>query len=167
MIALYKGKSIWPSRIIEFINWSDYSHASFVHAVTGVCVEAWPGGVQASPNFGTIHTKGTSVDFFRVIGATTEQESEAYCYMLDQVGKKYDYMGVLHFITRKEGNNQKRWFCSELVFKAYQKAGINLLERIHPDKVYPGMLAYSPRLEYVCTKKTKGANLPSGGDYHG
>ena len=146
MIALYRGKSLFPSRLIEFINWSPYSHASFIHEFKGSCVEAWTkGGVTTSPNFGVLHTPGTVVDLFRVRDVTLAQEAQAYNFCVSQIGKKYDYWGIVHFITRHSGDDESRWFCSELVFEAYRLAGVDLLLRIEAHQVYPGMLAISPR----------------------
>jgi len=156
MIALYKGVSVWPSRCIQFLNWSEYSHAAFICRKTGECIEAWsPGGVRRTEGFGEQHQKGTRVDFFEVIGITQAQEDAAKAFMLTQLGKPYDWRGVVHFITRpteEDTHYQKEWFCSELVFEAYLRSWVNIFERIPAYKVYPGMLAISPKLRFCYSR---------------
>ena len=161
MIALYKGRSL-ISRIIRCCNWSEYSHAAWVDTVNNYVIEAWGGRVRKAASLHTHHTPGTTVDVFSVV--VTEQQREAIAqFMLLQVGKRYDYRGIVHFITRRAESaaGQDRWFCSELVLAAYRAAGIDLLARIPAYKVYPGMLAYSPLLDPVATITTRRDPLSS------
>jgi hypothetical protein len=155
MIALYKGRSL-ISRIIRCVNWSDYSHAAWVDTVNNYVIEAWSGGVRKADSLHTNHTPGTIVDVFDVDVTVAQREAIAQ-FMLLQVGKRYDYRGIVHFITRRSESaaGQDRWFCSELVLAAYRAAGIDLLSRIPAYKVFPGMLAYSPLLDPVGTITTR------------
>lgn len=161
MIALYHGKSM-VSRAIRLLNWSDYSHAAWVDPVTGHVWESWGKGVTCSQDLGSAHLAGTKVDLFHV-SATREQRLRILDFMTAQIGKKYDYRGVFHFITRRpaQARDQDRWFCSELVFEAFRAAGIHLLCRIPAWKVYPGLLAYSPLLAHARTVHTSDP-LPGG-----
>jgi hypothetical protein len=155
MIALYKGRSL-ISRIIRCVNWSDYSHAAWVDTVNNYVIEAWSGGVRKADSLHTNHTPGTIVDVFDVDVTVAQREAIAQ-FMVLQVGKRYDYRGIVHFITRRSESaaGQDRWFCSELVLAAYRAAGIDLLSRIPAYKVFPGMLAYSPLLKPVATITTR------------
>ena len=146
MIALYKGTSP-TSRVIEFVNWSPFSHAAWGDETDGLVVEAWEGRVRRATGFLDNHRDATPVVFFRVPMANV-QRMQVRKFMLAQVGKPYDFPGILHFATRlsEHGEAQDRWFCSELVFAAHAAAGVNLLARIDAWKVYPGMISYSPIL---------------------
>lgn len=44
-------------------------------------------------------------------------------FMLDQVGKPYDFSAVLSFVARRNWHSPDRWFCSELVAAALMKCG--------------------------------------------
>lgn len=152
MIALYRGVSP-VSRVIRFMTWSDYSHASWVSPDGGYEVESWIYGVQLEPGLGSNHTPGTVVDLFRVRDLTIEQEYLVEGFLREQVDKKYDWAGLFNFITRKpqSPDEQDKWFCSELIFAAHASAGIRLLRDIPYWKVSPGLLALSPLLEFVET----------------
>jgi uncharacterized protein YycO len=85
------------------------------------------------------------VDVFEV-NTTSEQDEIIKDFLTRQIGKKYDYLALIGFVlhTTKESRKQlSRWICSELVFAAFQKANINLLDRIDAWKVSPTILSYS------------------------
>jgi uncharacterized protein YycO len=149
MIAIYRGKSA-VSRIIRAFNWSPYSHVAWVDDDDFSVIEAWHrGGVThvASPNVN--HTPGTMVDIFYVTSEQAFQTEIIRQFLKDQVGKKYDFAGILGFIFRATRLQRKqKWFCSELVAEAYATAGLPLL-RIPSYKIYPGMLAASPMLRHT------------------
>lgn len=149
MIAAYKGTSIWPSRIIRFINWSEYSHVAWVTQV-GTVIEAWPGGVREVPSISAQHTPGTVVDMFSAPSISVEQDEKIESFLRNQLTKAYDWHSVFHFITRRSetATSQEKWFCSELIFKACTQAGVELLSRVPAYKVHPGMLLMSPLLRF-------------------
>jgi uncharacterized protein YycO len=148
MIAAFKGKSI-ISRIIKVFNWSEYSHIAWIDEdFSGV--EAWHrGGVSNFATPSQNHTPGTPVDLFTVPGETPQQTEMIRAFLLAQVGKKYDYAGVIGFLLRSHRLQRKnKWFCSELVAEAYAQAGLPLLN-MPSYMIYPGMLAASPRLKHT------------------
>lgn len=157
MIAFYRGKSL-ISRIIRFINWSNYSHVAYL-APDGTCYEAWRGsvqkwsGVEANASLFTAHTPGTVIDLYDLVTPLTEsQTAKIVAWMESQKGKKYDYWSIVHFITRRPEwtSSQDKWFCSELVAAAFQKVGRPLLNT-DAWKIYPGMLAYSTELVKIAS----------------
>lgn len=140
-VLLFRGRGLISS-LIRWQTRSQYSHAAFLLADGETIVEAWQGdGVRKKKV-----TDWSNIDVFHVLGATEAQMNYAANFALAQVGKKYDYRQVFRFLTRIGGKNNGKWFCSELVFAALQHAGINLLERIEPWAVSPGLLALSPDL---------------------
>lgn len=150
MIVGMKGVSV-GSRLIRWFNWGDYNHVAWEDNDTGECIESWRKGVTLSDSIHVNHTPGTVFDRFR-LDTTPAQEMAVRTWLLTQVGKGYDWGGILHFITRPiaDHDNKARWFCSELIFAAYQiAAGINILERIVANRVYPSILIASPLLKPV------------------
>lgn len=147
LLAFYRGISL-GSRIIRWVNWSDYSHVAWQDGHSGEVIEAWTSGVRRVASLHDQHTPGTVVDLFEVTGLTPEDASRIWAFLNEAVGKRYDFLGCLHFATRRPEYawQQNRWFCSELVFAACRAAGVNLLCRVPAWKVYPGMLATSPLL---------------------
>jgi len=156
MIALYKGKSI-VSRLIRWRTWSEYSHAAWV-CEDGTILDAWQkGGVRHVANISVGHKPGTPVEFFTLY-LTPMQRGMIECFLKRQVGKKYDWHGVLKFISRRKttADQQKKWFCSELISAAFNHARRPLLVRIRDEQVSPGLLAISPLLKRKSIVYTRG-----------
>ena len=149
MIILYKGISL-KSRIIRFVNWSCYSHAAWEDDDTEECYEAWKNGVRCVSSIHDDHTPGTPYDRF-LVAMTDAQRGAVRRFLTSTLGAAYDHLSVFHFITRRPEDplSQVKWFCSELVMASFLHARIELLSRIPPYKVYPGMLSYSPKLDHV------------------
>jgi len=153
MIALYKGTSSM-SRLIRWATWSQYSHAAWINDQSGQCIQAWRAGVVSSRSFSEGHKPGTAVDFFSVRGEGSDESSAIESVLNLELGKSYDVAGILGFVIRRDRQNQDRWFCSELVFHAYECVGLHLLSRVPPCKVFPGMLAISPLLKHEYSMTT-------------
>ena len=149
MIALYKGTSIL-SRLIRWRTWSEYSHAAWVFP-DGSVIEAWKGGVTHAPSILAGHAPDTEVHLF-TLDLTTEQRWAIQDFLIAQIGKPYDYAGILGFLTASKTENPGRWFCSELIFAACKSARIELLRRVPAWKVPPGLLAYAPALTSVASR---------------
>jgi len=146
IIAAYRGKS-WISKAICWQTRGVYSHVA-ISTRKGI-VEAWhsPAKVRVINSWSEGHEPGTEVDLF-IVYCTAYQEKIITDFLLDQVGKKYDFVGVMRFMSRRNKDNPDKWFCSELVFAAFAAAGINLLERIKAYQVAPVTLVTSPELRF-------------------
>jgi len=151
MIALYKGTSAL-SRLIRWRTWSDYSHAAWVFPDQSV-IEAWKGGVTHAPSILAGHAPDTEVHLF-TLDLTIEQRWAIQDFLIAQIGKPYDYGGILGFLTASKTEHPNRWFCSELLFSALKQAKVCLLARIPAWKVSPGLLALSPLLTPKSTHTT-------------
>ncbi len=157
MIALYRGLG-GLSRSIRWFTWGPYSHASWVRR-DGANIEAWyNGGVRVMESVSHGHKPGIEVDIFEVEGLTPVQRIRIGKFLLSQVGKGYDFRGVLKFVSRlppkKDLDQVRSWFCSVLVFAAVAQVRPPLLERVPAHKVHPNLLSYSPDLELVRTEIT-------------
>jgi uncharacterized protein YycO len=145
MIALYHGHGLM-SRLIRWRTWSKVSHAAWLLA-DGSVIEAWTsGGVRHVASLSTRHHPGTTVRIYRVPGLHSETVEKL---LTSQLGKKYDWLGILGFVFRRRTQNQDRFFCSELIYWACRMAGLELLREVEPWQVSPGELATSPFLEFV------------------
>lgn len=168
-IALYRGKSLFPSRVIEWLTWSPFSHAAWVfdaqaEAVAigmvkggadlkklhyfslGSCVEAWSGGVKNSTSVSALHTRGTPVEFLRFDPPLTKAQDQALItYFGQDIGLPYNYLGVLAFLTHVQ-NHGKSVFCSQYVASRASAVGRPLLARCDSRRVDPGMIDWSTEL---------------------
>ena len=168
MIAQYYGTS-WASRTIQAYQavklWMPDSptHTAFIDDERPQVIEAWQAngpsgksGVQVVPSLDTLHTPGTRVELYRVIGQTPDILNRVRDGMLSQVGKPYDWPGILggFGFHREQSDPDKAWFCSELVAYWHAQANLPLLQHIPAYKVPPALLHLSPLLRlagvWVC-----------------
>lgn len=72
-------------------------------------------------------------------------------FLRAQCGKRYDYLGVIRFVSRRPmpaSSFDRRWFCSELIADAFAQVGLPLLNA--PGwKISPETLSYSPKLKAI------------------
>jgi hypothetical protein len=173
-IALFKGRSL-VSYAIRWITRSQYSHAAFVFDAEaakdaidlvrdgvqfdklvwiseGSVVEAWEGGVRSAPSISYLHSKMTAVDLFTFVKPIDgEKQKRLLRILAKQIGDPYSYWNVLKFLSRRPGNIDGSWFCSELVFQDCRDIGSQLLERIEAWAVPPHWLQMSPLLKFEKT----------------
>jgi hypothetical protein len=150
LIALHKGKG-FIAKAIQWQTRSPYSHASVVFPSaapdgTTFAIEAREFRGVRKIEFG-LEAEHEEIDLFRV-EIKWAQYNSARQFLFEQLGKPYDYTMVARFISRRQlaRETSGKWFCSELVYYAFMQAGINLLDRIEPWAVSPGLLALSPLL---------------------
>lgn len=142
-IALYLG-SDFVDKTILFFSRGGYTHAAIIMPDDTV-IEAYPfRGIRKRKN---LHDQmgDAQVEIYEV-ATTPEQDAIIVKFLHDQIGKGYDYWNIFGFVfhTTHEGRiSTGKWFCSELVFAAFKKAGINLLERVEAWKVSPTILSFN------------------------
>ncbi len=152
-LAFYQGISL-ISKLIRWQTRGLYSHVAFLFD-DGTVIEAWEeGGVLHNATLSMRHTPGTVVDIFE-FSTTIEQETAITKFLRAQLGKKYDYLAVARFISRRNVQfDESKWFCSELAYCGAKVAGIELLKRTEGWKISPDALSHSPLLELVKTVRT-------------
>jgi uncharacterized protein YycO len=144
-ILLFRGRGLL-SAAIRWQTRSRYSHAAILLHDEQTIIEAWPGaGVRAKSFNGWDDWDG--IDYFSVDADFNSYRLENFLHA--QLGKRYDYLGVLRFLSRDSDEDQKnkRWFCSELVFAAFAHAGVDLFRDTRAWEVSPGMLSKSQLLK--------------------
>ncbi|MBL4781776.1 MAG: hypothetical protein JKX92_05995 [Porticoccaceae bacterium] len=142
-IAQYKGKSL-TSRLIKFITRGQYSHTSIILG-SGRIVEAWQGSnsVRVIRTLSDGHKPGTPVDIYSV-RMSSEQERLFTEYVEAQIGKKYDYWGIVGFLLRRDLQRSENSFCSEIFAAGCEFAKVGLLNNLLPSQTSPSMITRSP-----------------------
>ena len=149
-IALFKSRSK-IGKVIRYYTRSPYSHCAMVFD-DGSIIEAREfKGVRRVKSLLEDMDEGQEVDLFD-FEATPEQQAIIKDFLEKQIGKDYDYwMVVVGFVLKTTRENRKhsgKWFCSELLFAACEKANFLLLKNIEPWKVAPAMISWSPLLTF-------------------
>lgn len=155
-IALFRETN-FLGKLVTFFTRGDYSHCSLI-LDDGTVIEAKPfRRVRILKEVTEGAPKGCYIDLFD-IDLTPQQKYDIEQFMRWQIGKKYDYWSVLAFVfltSKPRKRDSNRWFCSEIIFAAFQYAGVNLLERVAAWKVAPVTLAYSTHIRLggkVCVR---------------
>ena len=137
-IGLCHGKG-FVSALIRWQTRGDFSHALILYEDGQTIIESWQGAGVREKKLGD----ETGITWFDVT-ATPEQWAQAVAFAKLQLGHKYDWFGVVGFISRGRMPDNEAWFCSELVFASLEAAGVKLFERIEAWAVSPSLLAISP-----------------------
>lgn len=96
------------------------SHAEFVDVDAGTTL--------GSRSIGGVKIRPCSADnYSKVEQFTANRMEEAYHWALTQVGKPYDFSAVTGIVLNRNWHNEDKWFCSELVAVAFEKAGAPIL----------------------------------------
>lgn len=152
MIALrFSGGMGLTGRVVQAATWSWASHVDF-ELEDGRLLGAVPGrGVCVrDPR----HDAPSRVERYQVklpwglYGSPLD-------WALNQVGKPYDWAGVLGYALRRRWQDKDAWFCSELVAFAFRGAGYPLLRANDAWRITPPRdLLLSPYLvpleKYEC-----------------
>lgn len=163
-IAAYRGKSLL-SRLIEWRTWGDVSHVALADLDRDMIVEAWQPEVRMVRSLSEGHTAGTVVELYAIPSATDAQLETMFDLAATQVGKPYDYRGVLNFMSRRSRDEEpdtvdgygriQAWFCSRLVVAYARVAGLQLFAPWVPTwKIDPEMTTMSPLLALMGTTVT-------------
>lgn len=116
---------------------SEYSHVDFV-LPDGLFLGALP-----MPGV-CIHKHEQPKEAFFGLELTEEQITQVLAFAKSQVGKLYDYSGIIGFAAHRDWQEDDRWFCSELVAASIQK-----IVPIFDEAAYfisPGDIATHPKL---------------------
>ena len=161
-LAFYRGIS-FVSKLIQWQSRGPYSHVGVLHD-DGSIMEAWEnGGVLHNASISTKHDPNTPVDIYSLPLMSAAQEERFRGFLLRQLGKKYDYKGVLRFLPASRlihgedssmSVDREKWFCSELVYASSVFSGVPLLCRAETNRVHPTMLSYSPLINFIETVYT-------------
>jgi uncharacterized protein YycO len=134
------GKSI-ISKIIKKWTHSYWSHCMVMIGEDTFVEATWP-----RVRIGRIsELKDTEYRIMvHVVPLSKIEATNLTAFLLDQVGKKYDWRGLISFIIGSNVQNKSWFFCSELVKEACEKANRPLLRRksswTTPDDVWSSLM---------------------------
>jgi uncharacterized protein YycO len=157
-LLAFRGKSA-VSATIRALTGSVYSHVGLVYMIEGrrYCLEAVAKGVSLGLMSEVAKRYAGGIDYFE-IGLAAAVRHKATLFALEQLGKPFDFRGLLRFFTllalriRARARLDRRWFCAELVAEAYRRQGFELV-RSPSCYASPCDLAGSPHVRFVHTVK--------------
>ena len=118
----YKGPGRIFDKLIRMWTGGIYSHVELVLSGLAYSADAWEGRVRSRGVGGFNRDNWDVVDVEFV---------KSYSWLGQQLGKGYDYLGILGFFLFK-WQDPTRWYCSEICAVA---VGVKA-ERISPQQLY-------------------------------
>lgn len=159
ILMIKAGGSRWNKligKVISLFTKSDYVHCAMYIGNKEIIEAGWK-GVKILP----CNTYGGENIVLRHVHANVYNKrlNEAVSWAKKQVGKKYDYLGLLGIamaiINKGRTNpfdNKNRYWCSELVSDAYLNARLHISADSKTFKVSPGDLSRMPQFYEVKSK---------------
>jgi len=136
--VMFARQNHLASRLVQWFTRGKPDHVAV--GVGEVVYEAAPGhGVRS------VGVKSWMEQYPGAVIYTVEAGAEVVRFLREQIGKPYDWRGLIGFLARTRTERGKAWFCSELVVAAFHAGRIDLL-RGDPDKISPAVLEMSPLL---------------------
>lgn len=145
----------FPSRLIRFFLKSDYTHVTIAMDDTHICE------VDIFTKMKVMKNPYSEFDLYRLKRNLTEKEKEELTNFLIEKcksSKGYDWwrlvsIGIkMYFRWNLIIHEQDRYICSEIIDKAYQYIGIDLVKERVTGDVTPLHLMDSPQINLVHTK---------------
>lgn len=138
------------SRLIRWVTRKDVTHVAILVG-DHLIMETSLFGVRLRP----LRDREYSYCILRCPTLTEEQQIDITDFVMQSVGKGYDFklligIGInLVFGKQLSWNNKDRYICIELILKAYESVGIDLLPNINTDIMTPEDLLTSEFLEII------------------
>lgn len=142
---IFSTNNIIGSVLIRIGTWSRYSHCDFITE---------KGTVIGATAFGGVH----EYDLAERIADSThyaiyevDAERDAVeAAIRPQLGKAYDWLGCMGIAMHRDWRSDDKWFCSELIAYAFEKAGTPLVNpELYLNRVTPEALLRSPMLKLI------------------
>ena len=103
------------SKAIQWYTHSEYSHIRIATSDTKFTEATWPrvrkGNISELKKGYTVKTP--------IAPLTIEEQTKLRLFLELQIGKKYDWRGLISFIIRKNVQNKNWYYCNELAEEAY------------------------------------------------
>ncbi len=157
-LLAFRGRSP-VSAMIRAMTGSVYSHVGLVYPIEDrrYCLEAVGKGVSLGLMSEVSKRYAGGIDYFEIDAADAVRH-KATLFALEQLGKSFDFLGLLRFFLflglriRARARIDRRWFCAELVAEAYRRQGFELA-RSPSCYAAPRDLALSPHARRLYTVK--------------
>lgn len=133
----------FEASFIRWWTWGEWSHVDYILPSGSLLGARLSGGVQIRPNNYCTPTREMIAEF-KMPASAVQAWHDA---LISQIGKPYDWLALVGMGVRRDWRNPDRWFCSELIQWASEKAGYPLLN-VGPEiyRVSPRDLALAVRL---------------------
>ena len=105
---------------IRFFTWSEWNHVAI--EIDDIVYDATLDGGVTSNTISHFKNRWGRTEVFEIDLPDVDQTRD---FLLQQIGKSYDISAIFGFMFRRDWDSQDRWFCSELVFIALSKGGVN------------------------------------------
>lgn len=111
--AFYKGRKRLFNRITAWWLRGDYSHVELIMGTdaNGLAICASSSMMDGGVRIKHMRLDPAHWDIVPVDAST----GQAWSWLLDHEGERYDYLGLIGFIVRAIGHDKSRWVCSEAV----------------------------------------------------
>lgn len=124
------------SWVIRAGSWSQWSHVAIIDGDDVIEAVALDGVVRTP-----LATRKTQDKRWEVVRLRCENPAAVIAAASAQIGKPYDYTGVLGVGLHRDWQQRGSWFCSELVAYAFQMGGsslfrANAFRRITPQNIW-------------------------------
>ena len=152
----------------KIIQW--YTKSQYFHVILGINGQY----ISSEPSNGVICKPIEELenvldyDFYRIrlsVAPLTKQQLAVFKrFIREQIGKEYDWLGIIGRVFTILRDNSNKWFCSEIVAKLLQLLYVEELLCYEPSEITPGKLyqLLSHKLEKI-TITTIGQFCHKGG----
>ena len=128
------------SMFLRSAMWSDWSHVALVNSSDDAIESRAFAGVKM-----TTLREATAVAAKWTVRAVVCDESSAWSFAVQQLGKPYDWGAVFGIGLHRDWNADDKWFCSELVAASLMAGGTMIVNK-PTGRVTPQDLFESPLL---------------------
>lgn len=140
LIRAYPGRGL----LCWFVRWqtrSPYAHVALQFGDIFYESHPWRGGfICCEMTAADYAADAFGIEVPKHVYASMERWAESH------VGDKYDWVAIFRFISRRRWQSNRRWICSEWIFRDFLDHGIRLLAETEDWEVSPGLLVRSPLL---------------------
>jgi uncharacterized protein YycO len=136
MRVIFSRRNSIGTPFIRFVTWSAWSHCALIDEDTQTVIQAIAfEGVVEEPLAGAIKIATK----YEIVDISVPDPAAALAWARSQLGKAYDYLGVLGIGLHREWNAEDKWWCSEFVEAALSAGGrrrFRMPQRITPQDSY-------------------------------
>ncbi|WP_395598886.1 YiiX/YebB-like N1pC/P60 family cysteine hydrolase [Pseudomonas sp. A1437] len=137
----------FQSKVIKFFTNSDISHA-MICVANGSVMDSTGDGVHARNIEKMFYDDSCAIYAYRLKNGISETEMQAVlAYVRSETGAPYTTAGAMSSVVLPKVKGGELQFCSRLVARAYEKAGIHLTA--NPDTCTPADIQNSLLLELI------------------
>lgn len=127
MKAIFTTRQDTLGNIITLVDGGPYNHCGIYDDATdnrgGYIIEANPFEGVRRRLLGPVLS---STSGFAIMDLAVPQEQYAMAWLRQQVGRKYDWLGLMGIVFGTDWLREDRWVCSPLTMMTFVQAGVSL-----------------------------------------